>query len=64
MEISELKVDLKELEEFKKKNFQERLKFIDFWVDYIKKNPNNVWSMQQKRIIDTTRSSEQKDLID
>ncbi|HIK03087.1 TPA: hypothetical protein H1012_04575 [archaeon] len=53
MEISELKVDLKELEEFKKKNFEERLKFIDFLVDYIKKNPNKVWSRQQKNIVDT-----------
>lgn len=51
-EIEELKVDLKEIEEFKKKNFQERLKFVDFLVDYIKENPNKVWSTQQKRIID------------
>ena len=51
--IEDIKVDFKELEEFKRRNFQERLKFIRFWVDYIKKNPNNVWSMQQKRIVDT-----------
>ncbi len=37
MKASEVKIDLEELKEFKKKNAQERLWFIDFWVDYIKK---------------------------
>ena len=46
-----IKIDLKELEKFKEKNFEERLKFIDFLVDYIKKNPNDVWSAQQKKIV-------------
>lgn len=47
-----IKIDLKELEKFKEKNFEERLKFIDFLVDYIKKSPNDVWSAQQKKIVD------------
>ena len=51
--IEDIKVDFEKLEEFKKKNFEERLKFIRFWVDYIKKNPNKVWSKQQKNIVDT-----------
>ena len=51
-EIEELKIDFKELEEFKKRNFRERLKFVDFLADYIKKTPNAVWSAQQKRVVD------------
>ncbi len=50
--IENIKVDFKAMEEFKKKNFQERLKFIRFLADYIKKTPNKVWSAQQKNIID------------
>ncbi|MFH8092604.1 MAG: hypothetical protein QXM38_01530 [Candidatus Aenigmatarchaeota archaeon] len=30
-------IDIKELKEQKIKNFEERLKFIDLWCDYIKK---------------------------
>ena len=50
--MEELKVDLKELEEAKKKNFVERLKFIDMWVDYIKTHSDKEWSRQQRVIID------------
>ena len=48
-----MKVNLKELKEFKKKNAEERLKFIDFWADYIKTHPDKVWSKQQNVIIDS-----------
>ena len=48
--IKKIKVDLKELEKEKEKNFEERLKFIDFWTRYIKKNPGK-WSSQQKFLI-------------
>ena len=27
--------------------------FIKFWANYIKKNPNKVWSSQQKMLIDS-----------
>jgi len=40
MKAEDVKVDLEELKEFKKRNAQERLWFIDFWVDYIKKQQN------------------------
>jgi len=34
-------------------NFEERLKFIDFWANYIKTHPDKVWSKQQNVIIDS-----------
>ena len=37
MKAEDVKVDLEELKEFKRRNAEERLWFIDFWVDYIKK---------------------------
>lgn len=45
-------VDLEELEKQKKKNFQQRLEFIDQYVKWLKKTPNKEWSKQQKKIID------------
>jgi hypothetical protein len=47
-----LKIDLEELEKDKKRNFQERLKFIDLYVEWLKKTPNKEWSRQQKELID------------
>ena len=44
-------IDLKELKKIKKRNFEERLKFIDLWSDYIKNTPNKVWSSQQAELI-------------
>jgi hypothetical protein len=45
-------VDLEELEKQKKRNFQQRLEFIDQYVEWLKKTPNKKWSKQQKKIID------------
>ena len=36
MKAEDVKIDLKELKEFKRKNAEERLWFIYFWVNYIK----------------------------
>jgi hypothetical protein len=44
-------VDLEELEKQKKKNFQQRLEFIDQYVEWLKKTPNKKWSKQQKKLI-------------
>ncbi|MCD6215496.1 MAG: hypothetical protein J7J92_00265 [Candidatus Aenigmarchaeota archaeon] len=46
------KIDLEELKKLKKKNFRERLKFIDMYADWVKKTSNKKWSEQQKEIID------------
>jgi len=53
-------LDFKELKRQKKKNFEERLKFIDLWCDYIKKTPNKIWSAQQAELIN---SQIKKDMI-
>ena len=43
-----MKPDLEELEKQKKQNAEERLKFIEMYVEWLKKTPNKVWSKQQK----------------
>ena len=53
MRAQDVKVDLEELKEWKKQNAKERLEFIDFWVDYMKKHPDKKWSEQQKNLIDS-----------
>jgi hypothetical protein len=55
--MESLNIDIEELEKFKKKNFEERLKFIEFLADYIRKTPNKVWSSQQKKIVDKATDS-------
>jgi len=49
--MKELNINLKELEDDKRRNFEERLKFIDMWVDYIKSHSDEEWSSQQKTLI-------------
>ena len=46
-------INLKELEEFKERNFKERLDFIDKYVEWLKKTPNKKWSKEQKELIDS-----------
>jgi len=46
-----VKIDLKELEEQKKRNFEDRLRFIELYVKWLKKTPNKVWSKQQKEFL-------------
>jgi len=53
MKASEVKVDLEELKKFKEQNARERLKFIDFWVNYIKTHSDEEWGSQQKELIDS-----------
>lgn len=53
MKAEDVKVDLKEMERFKEQNAKERLKFIDFWVNYIKTHPDKEWSAQQNMLIDS-----------
>jgi hypothetical protein len=44
-------IDLKQLDKEKEKNFEQRLKFIDKYVEYIKKTSNKKWSKEQKKLI-------------
>ena len=36
-----------------KSNKEERLNFVEFWVDYIKTHSDREWSKQQNVIIDS-----------
>ena len=55
--IKNIKIDLKELEVEKEKNFKERLKFIDYWANYIKKSKNDSWNEQQNLLINGQTTS-------
>jgi hypothetical protein len=46
------KIDLEEIEKFKKKNFRDRLEFIDSYVDWLKKKTDKEWSSEQKNLVD------------
>ncbi|MBD3155510.1 MAG: hypothetical protein GF368_02545 [Candidatus Aenigmarchaeota archaeon] len=43
--------DEKEFKEKKKRNFQERIWFIKYWVNYMKEHSNEEWSSQQADLI-------------
>jgi len=42
-----------ELKFDKKKNLEERLKFIHYYAEWVKKVPNEVWSKQQAELINS-----------
>ena len=46
-------IDLQELEKAKAENFKQRLEFIDFCVEWLKKSSNKKWSSEQKALIDS-----------
>lgn len=52
-----MKFDFKELEAERKRNRDERLKFIEMYVEWLKKTPNKVWSKHQAAFIDSVISS-------
>ena len=56
-----VKLDLKDLEADKKRNFEERLAFIDLYVEWLKKTPNKVWSRQHKNFVDMIAVSGKKE---
>ncbi|MAG01866.1 hypothetical protein CMI42_00875 [Candidatus Pacearchaeota archaeon] len=39
-------------DEFKKKNFMERLSFVKYWARYVKNHDDKLWSKGQKKLID------------
>jgi hypothetical protein len=53
MKAEDVQVDLEEMKKFKVENAKERLKFIDFWADYIKTHSDKEWSEQQNMLIDS-----------
>ena len=46
-----MKIDFEQLE--KEKNKKQRLEFVKFWAEYIKKNKDEDWSEQQNIIINS-----------
>lgn len=44
--------DLKELEEEKERNREQRMQFIDLYAKWLKKTPNKEWSRQQNKLLD------------
>jgi hypothetical protein len=53
MRIEDIKIDLEQLKSDKEKNQEERMAFIEFWVDYVKKHSDKEWSRQQNNLIDS-----------
>lgn len=49
-----MKFDLKELDDDRERNFEERLRFIDLYVEWLRRTPNEVWSRQQKEMVDAS----------
>lgn len=43
--------DFRELKEEKKRIFEERMRFIDLYTEWLKKTPNKVWSKQQAEFL-------------
>jgi len=48
-----MNVDLKELKRDKERNFQERLKFIDMYVEWLRRTPNKVWAKVHGEFVDS-----------
>ena len=44
-------IDLEKEKERLRRNREERLKFIDLYVEWLKKTPNEVWSRQQRKLM-------------
>lgn len=52
LKIKDEKAFLKELEESKRQNFIDNMKFVRFHAEWLKRTSNEEWSRQQKRLID------------
>jgi hypothetical protein len=48
-----MKINQKEIDEEVERNFEERLKFIKFWANYVKTHDDEDWSEQQNLIINS-----------
>ena len=44
---------MNELEKAMKRNNEDRIMFIDFWIDFMRNNSNEVWSIEQNRLINS-----------
>ena len=46
------KKDFEEMEKEKEMNWIQRMQFIEFHAEYLKKTPNRVWSRQQAKFLE------------
>jgi len=44
---------VKDLKKRKRQNLLDNLRYIDLYVEYIKKTPNKVWSRRQNKFINS-----------
>lgn len=51
--ISDKEKNFGESDKDRSENFKERLWFIKYWVEFMKKNSDEVWSKGQKELIDS-----------
>ncbi len=47
--------------ESSKRDMKERIWFVKYWVDYMKKNSNDVWSKQQADFINSVLRNANQD---
>jgi len=52
MKVEDIKVDLEKLESWKKKNSEERLRFVEYWANYVREHSDEEWSKQQNVLIE------------
>ncbi len=52
MNKPEIKFDWIEVKNDKMRNFRDRVWFVKFWAQYVKTNPDELWSKGQARLID------------
>ncbi len=53
-------INLSNVEEDRKKNFEQRLRYVEEYADWMKNTPNEIWSKQQKEMIDSVLKSSDK----
>ncbi len=53
MRAEDVHIDLEEMKKWKKKNAEERLKFIEMYAEWVRKTSNKEWSSQQNMLINS-----------
>lgn len=59
MKTLKYRITLKDLRMEKKRNLKSNLQFIDFYVEYMKKQGNKTWSKSQGKLINAIYSKVQ-----
>jgi len=47
-----MKIDFEGLERDRRENFRERMRFVKFWVEFVRGHDDEGWSEQQNCLID------------